>query len=427
MSKLEVSTNRRHLLRHGRPFFYLADTVWAAFANLSIERWQEYLDFRRAQGFSAVQISILPITHDTSTSPSNDDPFEKDASGNWLFGRLNQAYFDKAEQMVAMAVEADILPVLGMLWCCYVPGTWACDRSPVPTAMSLDEVEAYARFAATRFAPHEPAYFISGDTSWSSESEPVYYRQALAAVRQLSPASLVTMHMTPSGELPDEFAESVDFYMYQSGHGPEQTTPYELGRSFSSHPVRRPVVNGEPCYEGHGRVGTRTRFRAFDVRKATWQSLLSGASMGATYGGHGVWSCHFSGMGFVDPTRKFMPYPWEEALRLPGAWDAAFARWLWETHALWDVEPTDLVEGDDPEVVAAATADRRVAVVYMPHAYDIRLKMSLSGYRCEVFDLEHRRPLTPEVEAGSTSTVRTALSNTDALLVARKPVACSTE
>lgn len=49
-----------------RPFFYLADTVWMAFANLTVDEWERYLAHRRLQGFNALQISILPVTHDTS-------------------------------------------------------------------------------------------------------------------------------------------------------------------------------------------------------------------------------------------------------------------------------------------------------------------------------------------------------------------------
>lgn len=104
-------------------------------------------------------------------------------------------------------------------------------------------------------------------------------------------------------------------------------------RKHEIYATKRPVVNGEPCYEGHGKGRTRTRFKAFDIRKATWQSLLSGAKMGITYGGHGVWSCHFEGMEFVNPEWKFMPYDWEEGLRLPGAWDAAYAKWLFEQYS----------------------------------------------------------------------------------------------
>ncbi len=114
------------------------------------------------------------------------------------------------------------------------------------------------------------------------------------------------MHMTPNGELPRSFVDAIDFYMYQSGHHVErQDRPYTLAEKFMAYPVKRPIVNSEPPYEGHGRVGSQTRFNAFDVRKATWQSLLSGAKMGVTYGAHGVWSCHRRGMN-VSQRRQFL-------------------------------------------------------------------------------------------------------------------------
>ena len=418
MANLTVSGTNDYLLKDGEPFFYLADTVWAAFANLSVERWGAYLRYRRAQGFNAIQISILPITHDTSTSDRNDDPFLPDADGHWDFHRLNPAYFDKAERMVDMAVAWGFVPVLGVLWKCYVPGTHASRRSPVPSVMPLDAVEAYVEHVAERFARFAPMFFVSGDTAWDSDDEPPYYMAALEIVRRICPESLITMHMVPSAVLPDAFAEKVDLYMYQSGHGPEQQTPYLLAEKYRSYSIKRPVVNGEPCYEGHGRGATRTRFRAFDMRKATWQSLLSGAKMGMTYGGHGVWSCHFEGMGFVQPHSKFVPYDWEDALRLPGAWDVAYAKWLFEQYGLFDTNPVDMLVNEDDEVTVSANEDYSKIALYMPHAYDIELTLDLSGYRCEVVDLENRRPMVPVVEAGASSTIRMSLHNGDALFLA---------
>jgi hypothetical protein len=420
MAVLRVSDTKDYLLKDGEPFFYLADTVWAAFANLSIDAWRRYLRFRRAQGFNAIQISILPITHDTSTSEDNDDPFLPDAHGNWDPYRLNEAYFDKAEKMVAMAVESDFVPVLGVVWKCHVPRTLASRHSPVPSAMPLDALEAYAEYAVKRLAKFTPIFFISGDTAWDSDQEPVYYMAALEIVRRISPDSLITMHMVPSAILPEEFADRVDFYMYQSGHGPEQKTPYELARTHRRYATKRPVVNGEPCYEGHGKGRTLTRFRAFDVRKATWQSLLCGGKMGITYGGHGVWSCHFAGMGFVQPEWKFVPYEWEEALRLPGAWDVAYAKWLFEQFGLHDVNPVDLLVREDPEVAVSASADRTRIALYMPHVCDVGLNIDLSRYRCQVFDLENRIPMVPVVTAGTPSTVHLSMFNGDGLLVALK-------
>jgi hypothetical protein len=124
-------------------------------------------------------------------------------------------------------------------------------------------------------------------------------------------------------------------------------------------------------------------------------------------------------MGFVQPQWKFVPYDWEEALRLPGAWDVGLARWLWERYGLWDVRPAQelLVRADDEVRVAASEA---AIAVYLPHAYDVTLNVDLTGYRCELWDLENRRPIIPEIETGNPSIVRASVHNGDALLLAVK-------
>lgn len=301
---LTIAPTQDRFLHDGEPFFYLADTVWAAFPNLPLGLWPEYLARRRQQGFTAVQISILPVEHDASRSPDNLSPFEG-GPGHPDFTRLNRVYFDKAEKMVAMVVDAGLVPVIGVLWGCYVPESPMCERSPVPTAMPLAAVEAYTEHVVERFGPFDPAVFVSGDTAFRGAREAEYYMTALQIVRQRRPDLLLTMHLGTAVDLPDEFIAAVDFYMYQSGHGPEQTTPYELAQKLAGARITRPVVNGEPCYEGHGRGGTHTRFQPGDVRKAIWQSLLSGARAGTAYGAHGVWSCHLPHMEFMHRERKF--------------------------------------------------------------------------------------------------------------------------
>ena len=86
--KLAVHPNGYLVTATGQPFFYLADTVWMAFPNLTLDEWARYLAQRRLQGLNALQISILPVTHDTSMSPQNIDPFLPDADGNWDFSCL---------------------------------------------------------------------------------------------------------------------------------------------------------------------------------------------------------------------------------------------------------------------------------------------------------------------------------------------------
>ena len=107
------------------------------------------------------------------------------------------------------------------------------------------------------------------------------------------------------------------------------------------------------------------------------------------------------------------------ALRLPGAWDVALAKWLFEQYALFDVDPVDLLVTADAEVAVSANADRSKVALYLPHAYDVVLGIDLHGYRCQAFDLQNRRPMVPVVEAGEVSTLRLSMVNGDVLFVAQ--------
>ncbi len=421
MTGLEISSTNDYLVKDGRPFFYLADTAWMAFSNLPLSDWPRYLAYRKLQGFTALQISILPITHDTSMSPENIDPFLTDAKGNWDFSAYNESYFDKADAMVAMAVQQGFVPVLGVLWCSYVPETRCSENSPVASVMPFEAVKPFATYVAERFKQYDPVFFISGDTRFESAEEEPYYMAALEAVKAVCPNALTTMHLHPKGDLPRYFMDAVDFYMYQSGHNARgQDQPYVLAEKFFKYPVKHPVVNSEPCYEGHGRGGEKTRFNAFDIRKATWQSLLSGAKMGITYGAHGVWSFHRHGMNFLNKKRSFEPYDWDVALEFDGGWDVSFARWIFEMYQLYDLNPANIVLNNAPEIRVATNADTSKIAIYSPYSFDIELAIDISDFHIVALDLNSRRVIMPEVSRGSKSIVRMHRYNADVLILAMR-------
>ena len=413
---LKVSENTRHLeYEDGTPFFYLADTAWAAFGNVPAELWEPYLRYRKMQGFNALQISILPIVHDRSVGPDLVEPFAQKPDGGYDFSRRNEAYFAKAEQMVQMAVDDDFVPVLGMLWCCY-----AVQREePNPNRMTPDQVRHYATYAAERFARYEPIFFISGDTP-QREEEVELYRVALDATRAVCPNALYTMHIAGQQVLDERLIPGTDFYMYQSGHGGNgQQSSQRLAEEFLQLPPK-PIVNGEPCYEGHGRMGVedRNKFSAFDVRRATWQSLLSGASMGITYGAQGIWSGQVKGMRLMAEKRKFEAYDWEFAYQLQGSWDAGYAKWVFESFGLADVEPVDLVGNEDGEIVVAANAERTRIAAYAPYTTSMEFGIDLSAYTCSCINLDDRRVWTPTIRTGETSVLECPQFNHDMLFLA---------
>lgn len=420
MARLVPAPNGRHFLREGRPFFYLADTVWATFSNVTLEEWARYLAVRRMQGFNALQISILPITHDRSVPPVEVPPFETDAGGRWILSRPNAAYFDRAERMVEMAVAEGFLPVLTVLWCSYVPDTRCSRGSPIASAMAPEDVAPYATMVTRRFRRFDPVMVISGDTRFESPAEAPYYGTAMDAVKREWPQATVSMHLHPEGHLPPPFDTAVDFYSFQSGHHVAHSDrPWTLAETFLAFPARIPILNSEPCYEGHGRITEDgSRWSRDEVRRAAWQSLLSGASMGVAYGAHGVWSFHRRGFDFLAKARSLEPFDWEDALAMPGAWDMGYARYVFETHDLFALEPAVVLEGARPQVRAMATADRSRIAVYCPAPTDLRLTVDLAGYDVRGIDLGERRAFWPVVETGPRSLVRQPALNGDCLIMA---------
>ncbi len=390
---LTVANDKQSFLSDGRPFFYLADTVWSAFTNPTMDEWREYLAYRKSQGFNVLQISVLPILHDASQSDLGLLPFAVDAQGRWDFHSPDSAYFERAAAILAVAREEGFIPALVVLWCSYVPNSWANQRNPDKT-MPYDALPGYVECVVRAFARFDPIFLISGDTHFETAEVTNYYLTALRIVKERCPHALTTLHLTPDVDLPEELAQSsnLDFYMFQSGHQlEEQRRAYTLAERFAALSVRRPAINGEPPYEGHGYGNRQGRFSAFEVRRASWQSLLSGAGAGIAYGAHGIWSWHRKGAAFTSEAFSGRPFDWHTALRFEGAWDVALARSLFEQYALFGISPRQDLLDVGPEIRLAASADLDRVALYIPYATEVKVKIDPGDYEWTVIDLATRR------------------------------------
>jgi len=394
--KIRISENNNHFeTEKGEPFFYLADTVWSAFTNTTLEEWETYLDYRKMQGFNVLQINILQ-QWDASETDLSMKPFKYNEDGSFNFYERNDSYFDRAEKMVAMAVEKGFVPALVLLWCNYVPDTWASEFNDVNN-MPIELVEDYVKYVNERFSKYHPIYLVSGDTDFPTERSIQYYSLALNTIKELSPHCLATLHIRGRlMDIPDEllYSKKLDFYMFQSGHNIQfQNMSYKLAEEFNNKPVKRPSLNSEPCYEqmGYSR-NLYGRFNQFDVRKAAWQSLLSGASAGITYGAHGIWSWHKKGKGFGLIGEIFdRPYDWKDALKFEGAWDYSFAKKLFRIYDLYDMQPLDIVLKNTDEIRVASNNDSTKIAVYVPVNTVLKLDKVFEGFEFTVIDLKHRR------------------------------------
>ncbi|MFP7471417.1 DUF4038 domain-containing protein [Niallia taxi] len=399
---IKINKQEKIFIKNNKPFFYLADTVWSAFTNATLEEWEDYLSYRKKQGFNVLQINMLR-QWDASGSNLILHPFKQMEDGTYDYGSMDIEYFDRAEVMLEMAVKHGFTPALVLLWCNYVPDTWA-DMFQADNKMPLENVEPYVEYVVQRYAKFSPIYLVSGDSNFPTERSIAYYEKALETVKRISPESVTTLHIQGRlREIPDVFTEGrdLDFYMYQSGHNSQfQPTAYEIAEYLYESSEGRPVVNGEPCYEeiSYSR-NIYGRFTRFDVRKAAWQSVLAGGASGITYGAHGIWSWHKKGQSFgiVEGEGFDTPYDWRDALKFEGAWDYSFLKYLMELYCLHGLKPLDIIKDKSKEIRAAGNED--TIVIYMPVNTKLKLELDSSDYAFTTIDLVNRRFSQTEVVA----------------------------
>ncbi len=327
MARLEIAPDREHFTRNGEPFFWVGDTLWSAFTNPTFEEWQEYLDLRKAQGFNVLQINTLPqwdrILPDLGIYPY---PLREDGSLDYT-AEPNPEYVTRARKICRMATDAGFTLALVVDWANIVPGTWLTHLFPTHE-WPLDAVEKHVHRVVEWFGEYEPVYIVSGDTDLNTPETIAYYQRTIELLKELDPAGLRTMHLC--GEfigLTPELAEGLDFYVYQSGHGPTsvdklETLPMEFKEAFPG----KPLLNAEPCYENMPKLsGDWTKpptefWSEEEVIEASRRSIQAGAKAGITYGANGLWNWRREEKAESLASQLYAaPVHWREALAFPGA------------------------------------------------------------------------------------------------------------
>lgn len=126
--------------------------------------------------------------------------------------------------------------------------------------------------------------------------------------------------------------------------------------------------------------GRSGRWHRADIVRAAWESVLSGASAGITYGAAGIYSWHMAGTMFGSSIGEGFaaPKPWQDALNFEGAWDYGFLAYWIGLYQLYDLVP-------DPGFLAREYEGVRVAkcarghVLYVPYNVPLKTTRALKG------------------------------------------------
>ena len=146
--------------------------------------------------------------------------------------------------------------------------------------------------------------------------------------------------------------------MQQTGHGAPAEHHAALGREGWNTEPAMPVISGESRYEA---LEIGRKLDDADARQAFWMHVLASGVAGGTYGANGIWQVN----------RREQPYgnspggnnwgttPWDDAMRLPGSAQVAYAKRFFESLAWNELQPMpDTVAwGDTAEAGGARRLD----------------------------------------------------------------------
>lgn len=374
---LQVSPDHRYLVHEsGNPYFWLACTAWEITWKSTLDQVEAYLNDRQDKGFTAIQIVVFSHQRieEFGVRNRNGDP---SVLVNEEWSRLNPEYFRYLDTIVSMVNERDMAAVLVPMWAAF---SELYDPAGHRFYYSRDEALTIARYVGARYAADNVVWIMGGDNAYDTEEKRELFAD-FAAVREEagSPDQLVTIHphgWSTSFDFFDNTTPWLDFHMYQSSHTAYGDFTWDAAwRGYHRTPPM-PVLNGEATYEGifhnlwtpgdtaHPDRVT-WRITAAQVRQASYESILSGALVGITYGGNGVWQWHTPELHGSHRPELFV----EEAWQMPGSANMTVLKQIMQkVHWQTLVPRRELIAGKETfedEYIAIAENDQAI-IAYVP-------------------------------------------------------------
>jgi hypothetical protein len=392
-SNLRVSESGRYLVKvDGSPFFYLADTAWELVHVATREEIRLYLCDRAAKRFTVIHTVLLSEMNGLDSPNAygclplhNLDPLQP-----------NEDYFSLVDFLVAEAAQLGMYVGLVPTWGAYT----LAETHPLFASHFLfnpNNAYSYGRILGERYRDCPNVIWILGGDrkpdgayeTWRNMARGI--AEGTNAGKEDYSNTLMTYHPwggTSSGEWWHN-EPWLSLNMLQSGHDCESTPDMMIAADYSRQPVK-PVLNGEPGYEGIPNQLNKEspKLSALDVRRFAYRSVFAGAC-GHTYGANEIWQMWRPERLQVKPLPWYEPLlaadkSWIEALSYPGAGQMKHLRSLIESrHMVSPVPDLNLVTtkstGGSKHIQACRSSDGACALIYLSSEFPIEINASRLG------------------------------------------------
>ncbi len=283
-----MSPGCRNLIHaDGTPAVVVADTAWALPFRATLEQAALYTKDRRSKGFcAALLMTVQPDMEaagprDRSADEGFDVAFEDLPTGR--LSQLNPAYFEKLDELIAVLVEHEIVPVLQPVFFGY---GWKGLNVAGP-AVPPSEYARYCRYLVARYGAGPAIYLVGGDGTGEEPQVAAGGSEVHAWDAYAQPTGI---HYRPHARnRACQDAEWLDFQWGQTGHSGAHL-PERVADMWRNEPAKG-VANGEPTYENMGALG---RAAGWWQGHEAWCNLCAGGTMGVVYGAGSLWQWRLS-------------------------------------------------------------------------------------------------------------------------------------
>jgi hypothetical protein len=361
----DVRVRGTHLAHaDGTPFFWLGDTVWNAATNSTAEEWADYLKIRAGQHFNGVQVVIHTPWRCAKTDLKGNLAFTKTDKGL----QINTEYYKQIDERLDAANAAGFLvaPVL----------IWAHKKGDSGIDLSDEEVVQICQYEIARYQGNHVMWMLAGDNSYNKVQAERWKKIGRTVFAHGGGRIPVTTHPTGTNWPWEGWRNEpwLTVYGYQSGHGDDDNTWKWIhqgppAQNWNKTPTR-PIINLEPPYEGHISYQGKKPQSPFNVRRATYWSLLVSPPAGVTYGGHGVWSWQkVDGEVPIDHPGSGEALAWRKAVEMPGAQQMKVVYDTFQSLKWWTLRPVKLQRNPTEAkeaITAAKDEEGSLFVAYTP-------------------------------------------------------------
>lgn len=316
----------------GKPFFWLGDTQWELFHQLSFADTKMLLQARKEQGFTVVQTMTTGVFPEWAILKKMPRDTTNEA---WIDGdplRINENYFRRMDSIISFAAKINLVLIVGVYHAQDV------DHGRITTA----NARSWARWLANR-------YKDASNLVWSMyphadpPSIPIQDEIIKGIYEGDGGHHLVTVHPDPSPKSSSFFypASWLSFNTLQTWNS--GFINYEM---VIADYLRKPVV---PVVDGEARYEDENGTTSMDTRRAGYFSMLAGG---------------FYSFGHQDNWRSAPT--WKSWFDSKGAKQMKILKNIFQKITWWNLVPdTTILENSSKENVAAHSSGNDWLIAYL--------------------------------------------------------------